>query len=186
MWSSARRVWWRCPSAPDHEWSAKINTRMSGNAGRPYCKGASVTGSNALATTMPALASEWHRQKNGALDPTVIKAGSPRRVWWRCAVKGDHVWQASVKARAAGTGCPFCHGLRSSYRESLAGRSRSLAAEWHSKLNGSLKPRDVRFVSFRRVLWQCGRDPSHVWSAAIARRTMDGAGCPECARLQDD
>jgi hypothetical protein len=184
IWSSARVIWWRCLVAPDHEWPARINNRTSGRAGCPFCNGASVASSNALAVRFPALALEWHSGKNGSLGPTEVKAGSPRRVWWRCTNNADHIWQAAVKTRAAGGGCPFCHGLRSSYRESLAARFRSLSTEWHPSLNGSLQPRDVRSVSSRRVFWKCQRDASHVWRAAIARRTQGRAGCPQCARLR--
>lgn len=183
LWSSARKVWWQCGVAPDHEWLARINGRTSGNAaGCPFCKGASAAPSNALSTLHPELARQWHMKRNAPLLPTMVKPGSPLRVWWQCPVVADHVWRVAIKTRATGCGCPFCHGLRSSYRESLAARSRSLSSEWHPTMNGELRPKDVRFVSMKRVFWKCRLDETHVWRSSIATRTQKGRGCPHCAK----
>jgi hypothetical protein len=73
------------------------------------CKGKIVvTGYNDLATTHPEVAVEWHTSLNGSTTPVSVIAGSHKKYWWIC--QESHEWQASVKARAGGTGCPSCAG----------------------------------------------------------------------------
>ena len=67
-------------------------------------------GFNDLASQEPALAAQWHPERNGPLTPDQVVCGSTRRVWWQCG--SGHVWAASVKSRAAGAGCPYCTGRR--------------------------------------------------------------------------
>ena len=49
---------------------------------------------------------EWDASRNPSLSPETVRYGSQRRVWWTCE-KG-HQWEAMVKSRAGGTGCPYC------------------------------------------------------------------------------
>ena len=66
-------------------------------------------GINNLASQLPALAREWHPDKNGALTPRDVTFGTERKVWWRCA-KG-HEWRVSVQHRTLDeTGCRICAG----------------------------------------------------------------------------
>ena len=66
-------------------------------------------GFNDLATTHPAVASEWHPTLNGALTPDQVTPGSSKRAWWQCS--DGHVWQAYISARTGKhTGCPECAG----------------------------------------------------------------------------
>ena len=103
---SHRSVWWKCSEG--HEWRAKINSRVEGN-GCPICAGRVVIpGKNDLETVSPLLAAQWHPNKNGPLSPGEVTSGSKRKVWWRC-VRG-HEWQASIKSRTQGAGCPVCAG----------------------------------------------------------------------------
>lgn len=99
--SSSRKVWWLGPCG--HEWETSVGTRRRGSR-CPFCYGRRVKeGFNDLATTHPRLAAEWHPERNGGLEPTGIKAGSQRRVWWKCSVCG-HEWQAIVASRRNGGG----------------------------------------------------------------------------------
>lgn len=50
------------------------------------------------------LLKQWLAEKNAPLTPQDVTSHDRRRVWWRCE-KG-HEWQATVGARAVGTGCP--------------------------------------------------------------------------------
>ena len=103
---SHRSVWWKCSEG--HEWRAEINSRVKGN-GCPICAGRVVIpGKNDLETVSPLLAAQWHPNKNGPLSPGEVTSGSKRKVWWRC-VRG-HEWQASIKSRTQGAGCPVCAG----------------------------------------------------------------------------
>lgn len=62
--------------------------------------------------------------------------------------------------------------------KSLAYKNPSLAAEWHTLLNGTLTPNDVFAVSGRRVWWQCHK--KHEWEAKVSDRSY-GNGCPTCS-----
>lgn len=173
-YGSRRKVWWRCDRG--HEWQAAVYARVGG-AGCPYCSGRRVApGQNDLASREPRLATEWHPEKNGPLAPQDVSCGSHKAVWWLCS-KG-HVWQAGIKSRVAGAGCPVCANRTPMAGENdLASTHPALAAEWHPEKNGTLTPQDVTYGSRRRVWWRCGR--GHEWRAAVSSRTA-GAGCPVC------
>lgn len=124
------------------------------------------------------LLTQWDREENGGLTPEGVTPGSHRKVWWVCA-KG-HRWQAMVKVRVAGCGCPVCanRSVRPGEND-LATAYPEAAAQWHPTRNGSLTPRDVLPGAQRRVWWQCER--GHEWQARISARTYGGSGCPYCA-----
>ncbi|WP_343286720.1 zinc-ribbon domain-containing protein [Flavonifractor sp. An9] len=52
------------------------------------------------------MAAQWHTEKNGSLTPRQVLPGSHRMVWWWC--ERGHEWQAQVKYRVEGCGCPVC------------------------------------------------------------------------------
>ena len=56
------------------------------------------------------LIKEWHPEKNGPLSPNDFSAGSHYNAWWlgECG----HEWQATIKNRSRGTGCPICSGKK--------------------------------------------------------------------------
>ena len=106
--ASNKKVWWQCASG--HEWQASVADRNKRQTGCPYCSGRTVIpGVNDLATGSPALAAQWHPTLNASLKPCDVKAGSEKKVWWQCAQ--GHVWQAQIKARNAGNGCPVCNQI---------------------------------------------------------------------------
>jgi hypothetical protein len=103
---SHRRVFWKCPEGPDHEWQAVITHRRQG-PGCPFCLNKRVSVTNALATVYPKIAAEWHPRKNGALTPRDVTFGCRQRVWWRCAF--GHEWHVSISGRThRQTGCRQC------------------------------------------------------------------------------
>lgn len=109
--ASTRKVWWKCAVDREHQWQAAPRDRAGKGRGCPFCAGQRVAPSNSLAHKAPAVAAEWHPQKNGALTPANIAAGSHRRSWWRCArVPAHGAWRATVANRVAGkSGCPACY-----------------------------------------------------------------------------
>lgn len=175
-YGSRRKIWWQCEQG--HEWQAAIYTRTSGS-GCPVCAGKAVApGENDLASQHPELIAEWHPVKNRELRPDQVTASSHRKVWWRCA-KG-HEWQAAVKSRATGCGCPVCaHRALLPGENDLGTTHPELAAQWHPEKNGRLTPQGVVAGTRRKVWWQCAR--GHEWRATVASRTCVGAGCPYCA-----
>ena len=124
------------------------------------------------------LLSQWDAQRNGTLSPDTISYGSKAKAWWHCE-KGHH-WQAVIKSRASGAGCPFCTNRKVMTGENdLLTRHPDLAAQWHPERNGTLLPSQVLSGSHKKVWWRC--EKGHSWQAAIVSRTSDGTGCPVCA-----
>jgi len=107
--NSNKKVWWKCSQG--HEWQAAIASRNTGS-GCPYCSGNKVLkGENDLQTVNPSLTEEWNYEKNYGLTPTEVMPNSDKKVWWKCS-KG-HEWQAAIKDRNNGNGCPVCNSERS-------------------------------------------------------------------------
>ena len=171
---SNRRVWWqgRC----GHEWETTVKARSQGE-NCPYCAGKRVLiGWNDLQTVSPALAAEWS-EKNEGISPQSVTAGSHKKVWWKGAC--GHEWQAVVKNRVRGAGCPYCSSRRVlPGQNDLAATRPALAAEW-SKRNHPLQPTGVTAFSNRTVWWTC-RTCGHEWKARIADRSA-GSSCPYCS-----
>jgi protein-arginine kinase activator protein McsA len=144
----------------------------------------------------PELAAEWHPTRNAAVSAAVLGMYSPEVVWWRCVTCG-HEWQATVKSRAHGTGCPRCYrehnqrALREANarrqqaavaRRPLASTHPQLAAELHRTRNPGLDAGSVSAGSGLRVWWRCATC-GHEWQATITNRTnrVRPSGCPACA-----
>lgn len=62
--------------------------------------------SNSLLVKYPDLAREWSYEKNNMILPEQVSVGSHKRVWWKC--KQGHEWEAEIKSRVNGEGCPYC------------------------------------------------------------------------------
>ncbi len=126
----------------------------------------------------PEVAKEWNYERNGILRPEHFGPSSNRKVWWKCA-KG-HEWQAVIKSRNAGCGCPYCSGRIAIQGENdLETTNPILAKEWNYEKNNGLTPMDVMANSNKKAWWKC--DKGHEWQAVIASRNR-GNGCPECYR----
>ena len=175
-YGSHKKIWWRCEKG--HEWQTMSHSRIAGN-GCPYCAGRKLRiGENDLATTHPELISQWHPIKNKDITPADVSAGSNRKVWWICE-KG-HEWQAIIKSRADGTGCPYCANRKLIVGENdLASTHPALARQWNPTRNGSLTPQSLVAGSKKKVWWQC--EKGHEWCATVVSRAYTGAGCPVCA-----
>lgn len=104
MPNSGKKVWWKCSKG--HEWHTTIDSRNKGH-GCPYCSGRyAVLGESDLATQKPELAKEWHPTRNEELTPWDVLPGSRAKVWWQC--EHGHEWQAIIRNRSRGIGCPIC------------------------------------------------------------------------------
>lgn len=126
----------------------------------------------------PELLNEWDYGKNSPLTPDDVTHGSNKKVWWKCS-KG-HSWQAVVKSRCGGRGCPYCSGSRimAGFND-LATTHPELVLEWDYKKNTGLLPQMVSKGCNKKVYWigdKCG----HSWSATVVHR-VNGQGCPYCA-----
>ena len=54
----------------------------------------------------PELVKEWHPTANGNLTPRTVNIIYPKPVWWICSQ--SHEWEATIKSRIKGMGCPVC------------------------------------------------------------------------------
>lgn len=175
---SKQKAWWRCEHG--HLWKTSVFIR-TGGSGCPYCTGKlPFPGQTDLASKFPDLAAQWHPVKNGSLTPEQVLPGSHRKVWWICE-KG-HEWQAIVKSRVSGSGCPVCADrMLLPGQNDLETTMPELAAQWHPTKNGALRPCDLVAGTRRRVWWRC--EKGHEWQAAVSSRAS-GTGCPVCAGRQ--
>lgn len=177
---SRKQVWWVCDHG--HRWQAAVQNRTARDNNCPVCAGKQVLpGFNDLASRYPQLAAQWHPTKNGPLTPDQVTPGTHRKVWWLC--DQGHAWEAMVKSRVAGTGCPVCTGRKLKEGENdLATRYPLIAAQWDGQANGSLTPSQVLPGTRRKVWWVCPK--GHRWQASIGARTAGSTGCPVCAGKQ--
>lgn len=170
---SKKIIWWSCEQG--HEWQAPCYTRKKG-VGCPFCVGQRVSDDNHLLAKLPELAKEWHPTKNGDLTPDKVIGGNRKR-WWMCD-KG-HEWQASIKHRRHGTGCPHCNAGRLHEDNSLQVLMPELANEWHPTKNGDLTPDQCTLSGHRQIWWLCSKC-GHEWKCYTVNRTKHESGCPKC------
>ena len=181
-YGSGRKVWWKCPVAADHEWEASINDRTGSNSLCPFCNNLKFAKSNSLQVLYPEVASEWNPKRNGTLKPSEIRAGSNKKVWWKCPEGEDHEWEAIIRSRTyQGSSCPFCSNLKVSVTNSLAKTFPRLAGEWHPTKNGNITPADVIAGSNKRYWWKCSVAEDHEWEAQPNNRCFSNQNCPACA-----
>lgn len=180
-----KKVWWKCTKG--HSYLSSIGSRTGMNTGCPYCAGKkALFGFNDFASLYPELAKEWHPTKNGNMNPTAITPGSSKKVWW--FGKCGHEWQACIRPRIKGVGCPYCANKKvlPGFND-LATLKPELINEWNYDKNTGLvdgnnvdisTPDKVTTVSGNKVWWKCSK--GHEWQATIAHRTSRGDGCPYC------
>lgn len=177
---SHTKAWWLCDKR--HEWEASIEKRTRGDK-CPVCSNKKIlAGFNDLATVNPELADQWHPTKNLPATPTLIGAGSEKKVWWKCVA--GHEWQSTVESRHRNhLGCPFCSGQRSIRKVSdLETTYPHLLTEWDYEKNIHLAPTEAMKGSDKKVWWKCAQ--GHSWEAVIYSRTSKNpSGCPRCALI---
>lgn len=179
---SSKKVWWICQKG--HKWETSIYQRNKLGTGCPYCSGRlAIQGENDIFTLFPNLIHEWNYEKNIDIDPTLISAGSEKKVWWKCSI--GHEWQTVVSNRIKGTGCPIC-----SNRYTLAGYNDlktwclknnhcEVLNEWNYDKN-NISPEQISPQNSKKVWWRCNK--GHEWQATIGSRTSKKmCGCPYCS-----
>ena len=170
---SGKKVWWKCEKG--HEWQTVIATRTAGS-GCPYCSGnLPIVGKTDLLSQYPFVAQEWNYEKNDKL-PQEYTSGSSQKVWWKC--KQGHEWQAIIRDRTRGKGCPYCSGnLPIVGKTDLATTNPELLKEWDYEKNDKL-PQEYTSRSHQKVWWKC--EKGHSWATPIAVRTRT-ENCPYCS-----
>lgn len=141
-----RKVWWRCPKG--HSWQASVASRVTSNAGCPFCAGQKVLpGFNDLEAKEPVIASQWYPTLNGSFAPQQVTPGSSRRAWWLC--ENGHAWKSVISSRTGKQrcGCPVCAGrplgqcTAAILTKRFVSSERSTWASWQSSFLPSWKTR---------------------------------------------
>ena len=137
----------------------------------------SIIAMNNLQTVNPTLAKEWHPYKNAPLTPADVTIGSHRKIWWLGSC--GHEWEAEVKSRHAGRGCPYCAGrlLLNGFND-LATTNPEVLQEWDYE-NNEINPNEIQAGSHKKVWWKCKK--GHSWQASPNHRISKGRGCPYCS-----
>jgi hypothetical protein len=174
--SANKSAWWRCKQG--HIWKSVIQQRTFRRSGCLRCSLQTATSENSLAVAHPDLAKEWHLDKNGVLRPEALFPKSNLKAWWICSE--GHEWQAAIRSRSSGSGCPFCYGRYASTTNNLATLYPYLLVEWDTELNKGLDPSNFTPHVNRTVWWRCQQ--KHSWKATIYNRTKNKSGCPFCAQ----
>ena len=127
------------------------------------------------------LCREWCLEKNGALTPDKVTAGSSKKVWWICKAGTDHQWTASISNRAKGTSCPYCSNRKLSVTNRLDLARPDLAEEWSVK--NDTPPSVFTIGTAKKVWWKCPKSDLHVYQMSVSKRAS-GRNCPFCAGKQ--
>ena len=174
-YGSKKLYWWK--GSCGHEWNASAKSRSSGEK-CPYCAGMRVMpGFNDLASKRPDLVSEWSPKNE--LKPTEVHWSSHKKAIWRD--KCGHEWEAVIKNRVYGSGCPYCsHNKILEGFNDLASVSPDVADEWSDR-NLPLTPNMVTAFSNKKVWWKCKL--GHEWNALISTRSY-GSKCPYCSGIE--
>jgi uncharacterized protein YndB with AHSA1/START domain len=181
---SHSKAWWKCDKGDDHEWEAQIKSRNKGN-GCSICVNQKIVLSNCLVTTNPDLANQWHPTKNTDLTPFDFSENSGIEVWWKCDKGEDHEWEAQIKSRNKGSGCPICSGHKVVHSNCLSKTHPEIAKQWHPTKNGKSTPYNVHSGSHSKAWWRCDKGEDHEWEQRIDRHTRDEAStCPFCSNFK--
>jgi hypothetical protein len=119
-----------------------------------------------LSVTHPELAKQavgW--------DPSSVTKGSHKNLSWKCSE--NHKWNATVKDRTQGRGCPLCFLASPRKFKPLATENPTLAKQafgWN--------PMDFGVASNKKMTWKC--ELEHTWDATIRSRS-GSRGCPYCS-----
>ena len=135
-----------------------------------------------ISQLFPRLQKGWMHDRNNHLGSIVVKPHSHRKVWWSCPDCPDghsHIWEAAVKSRTQGRGCPFCSGTKVCKHNSLATKAPEAAHDWHRDKNLPLTPETVTAQSGVRAHWCC-TTCQHEWQTRVIKRLS--TGCPKCAK----
>ena len=174
-YGSKKIYWWKGKCG--HEWEASAKARSQGEK-CPICSGKRIKpGINDLASLMPDLAAEW--SSKNPVPAETVGIGSHKKAVWNG--KCGHEWEAVIRSRAAGAGCPYC-----SHKRVLAGFNDlnylfpKVAQEW-STANLPLLPWQVTAYANTKVWWIC--EKGQEWEALISTRSY-GSQCPYCSGIK--
>ena len=171
---SGRSIWWKCIHSPDHVWKSRPVQR----GGCPYC--CSLKTSIINTQHEEVVKKEWHPILNKECISKFVY-GSDKVAFWKCLKYPDHVWQAPLKHRNKGSGCPYCRNLYVSISNSIYF---SLAKiQMLHPINDSRQLINRTYGSKKTLLFKCRISPDHVWDMSLSKYNQ-GYRCPFCAGYQ--
>ena len=140
--------------------------------------------SSLLIHTHPDLLTEWDYNKNNAnnINVNTITYGSHVKAWWKCSQYG-HSFEAIVRNRTHGSGCPYCTGKKVliGFNDLQTCYPNLVESEWDWSRNTKrgLYPTEVSKGSKKKAWWHCSTCKGS-YEATICDKTT-GYGCPFCA-----
>jgi hypothetical protein len=178
--NSNKKIWWKCPCGPDHEWLATVASRTQEGRKCPFCRNQKASVTNSLAALHPEIAKEWHPTMNGEVRPEDVVALSAIARWWKCPNGLDHEWPTAPGHRVRGRGCPMCANRTAHIGNRLDLHHPKLVEEYDATRNPPIE--SVAAKSNKKVWWVCSTC-QHEWEAPPSNRTNVGSGCPQCECL---
>lgn len=172
--SSGEILNWRCSKG--HEWSAVVYSRKKNNC--PVCAGKKIVpGLNDLQTLNPNLAMEW--DLDNELKVNEVSPNSHKTALWIC--KSGHKWEAQIKSRNRGSGCPYCSGTYVSKGvNDFQTCFPDISKQWCEEKNDlSNHPSNCSKKSNKKVWWRCP-DCGYEWRSTYCDRAT-GKGCLKCS-----
>ena len=178
---SNKKVWWKCDKEDDHEWESSICNRSSGK-NCPFCSGQKVCLSNSFQSLgSKHLLDQWCQELNGDLTPLDLTFHSGKKVWWKCKVADDHIWETPLSHRTSRKrGCPYCSGDKITLSNSLFTTNPKLLSEWYYGMNKNISPKKISQFSNKKVWWKCEKGEDHIWKTSPNERQK--YGCPICSK----
>ena len=123
---------------------------------------------------------DWAKNTEKDLSPNLLTCGSHTVAYWKGHVCG-HEWQASIKNRSNGEGCPVCIGKKIVEGVNDFGSNYpNLLKDWDYNKNTTISPLKIYRYSTKRVWWKCHKC-GYEWQTPIFKRSR-GYGCPCCSR----
>jgi hypothetical protein len=124
--------------------------------------------------------------KNRRLRASDLAFDTCEVVWWFCSKDSKHEdWQATVRSRTHGDGCPSCSHRRVAAHDSLAAKYPKLSKMFHASRNAPATASMVSCGSDKTFWWQCLRDRTHVFPSQVksmVRSWRNGTtGCAICS-----
>ena len=173
------KVWWKCKNG--HSWQSIVSNRTRLGRSCPYCSHQkAITGETDLLTKYPEIAKELHPTKNGLINPSKIMPGTHKKYWFKCS-KCGYEWEAQLKSRVSGCGCPVCSGvkIRKGFND-CATLHPELVKEWHPIKNGNIKLSEIGVGGAKLYWWICPH--GHEYQMSIQSKVR-GSKCSVCAKM---
>ena len=121
----------------------------------------------------PELVKEW--ASDNILDIQKITIGSSKKAIWHGSC--GHEWEAVIKNRVQGSGCPYCSGnkLLKGFND-LTTTYPEIMEEWSEK--NTINPETISALSLELVWWKC-KCCGYEWQARVKTK-INGTECPNC------